>query len=60
MISSELVQVGWAIAIGCTKRQFQTTNLLEVDFKPKFLNINILQVVMFQDVFMDPKILKEK
>jgi hypothetical protein len=25
-----------------------------------FLKINILQVVMFQNVFMDPKILKEK
>jgi hypothetical protein len=51
--------VGWAIVIGCTKRQFQTTNLLEVDFKPIFFEINILQAVMFQDVFMDPKILKE-
>jgi hypothetical protein len=53
--------MGWAIVVGCTKRQFQIVNLLEVDFK---LNLkkkkNSLQVVMFQNVFMDPKILKEK
>ncbi len=52
--------MGWAKVIGCTKRQFQTTNLLEVNSKLKFLKINILQVVMFQNVLMDPKILKEK
>jgi len=27
---------GMAIVVGCTKRQFQTTNLLEVNFKLKF------------------------
>jgi hypothetical protein len=42
------------------KRQFQTANLLEVDSKPEFLKINILQVIMFQNVLMDPKISKEK
>jgi len=49
--------VGWAIIVGRTKRQFQTTNLLKVDSKP---NLNILQVAMFQNVLMDLKILKEK
>jgi len=29
--------VGWAIVIGCTKRQFQIANLLEVDSKLEFL-----------------------
>jgi hypothetical protein len=29
--------MGWVILIGCTKKQFQTTNLLEVDSKLKFL-----------------------
>jgi hypothetical protein len=48
--------VGWAIVIGCTKKQFQTANLLEVDSKLEFLKLNILQVVMFQNVLMDPKI----
>ncbi len=48
------------MVVGCTKRQFQTTNLLKVDSKPEFLKINILQVVMFQNVLMDLKILKEK
>ncbi len=53
--------MGWAIIIGRIKKQFQTTNLLEVDSKLKcFIKINILQVVMFQNVLMDPKILKEK
>jgi hypothetical protein len=52
--------MGWAIVVGCTKRQFQIVSLLEVSFKLEFLKINILQVVMFQNVFMDPKILKEK
>jgi hypothetical protein len=28
--------VGWAIVVGCTKRQFQIANLLEVDSKPEF------------------------
>jgi hypothetical protein len=28
--------VGWAIVVGHTKRQFQTTNLLEVNSKPEF------------------------
>jgi hypothetical protein len=27
----------WATIIGCTKRQFQTANLLKVDSKPEFL-----------------------
>jgi hypothetical protein len=49
--------VGWAIIVGRTKRQFQTTNLLKVNSK---LNLTILQVAMFQNVLMDPKILKEK
>ncbi len=48
--------MGWAIVIGCTKKQFQTANLLEVDSKLEFLKLNILQVVMFQNVLMDPKI----
>jgi hypothetical protein len=52
--------VGWAIVVGCTKKQFQTANLLKVDSKPKSLKINILQVVMFQNVLMDLNILKEK
>jgi hypothetical protein len=40
--------VGWAIVVGCTKRQFQTANLFEVHFKPNFsLKINILQVAIF-------------
>ncbi len=52
--------MGWAIVMGHTKRQFQITNLLKVDSKPEFLKINILQVVMFQNALMDPKILKEK
>ncbi len=60
MISLDLVQVGWAIVIGHTKRQFQIANLLEIDFKWDFLKINILQVVMLQNVLMDSKILKEK
>jgi hypothetical protein len=46
--------------VGCTKRQFQTENLLEVNSKLEFLKLNILQVVMFQNVLMDPKILKKK
>jgi hypothetical protein len=37
MISLELVDLGWAIIIGRTKRQFQTANLLEVDSKLEFL-----------------------
>ncbi len=49
--------MGWAIIVGRTKRQFQTTNLLKVNSK---LNLTILQVAMFQNVLMDPKILKEK
>ncbi len=52
--------MGWAIIVGCTKRQFQIANLLEVDSKLEFLKLNILQVVMFQNVLMDPKILKKK
>jgi len=60
MISLELVHVGWAIVVGCTKRQFQTANLLKVNSKLKFLKIKIWQVVMFQNVFMDLKILKKK
>ncbi len=28
--------MGWAIVVGCTKRQFQIANLLEVDSKPEF------------------------
>jgi hypothetical protein len=39
--------MGWAIIVGCTKRQFQIANLLEVDLKLESLKINILQVVMF-------------
>ncbi len=50
--------MGWAIVVGHTKRQFQTTNLLKVDFKLEFFKINILQFAMFQNVFMDPKILE--
>jgi hypothetical protein len=42
------------------KKKFQIANLLKVDSKSEFLKINILQVVMFQNVLMDPKILKEK
>jgi len=41
MISLELVHVGWAIVVGCTKRQFQTANLLKVNPKLKFLKIKI-------------------
>jgi hypothetical protein len=37
MISLKLAKVGWAIIIGCTKRQFQIANLLEVNSKPNFL-----------------------
>ncbi len=37
-----------------TKRQFQIANLLEVDSKLE------IQVVMFQNVLMNPKISKEK
>jgi hypothetical protein len=48
------------MVVGFTKRQFQTANLLKVDSKPKFLKINILQVVIFQNVLMDLKILKDK
>ncbi len=49
--------MGWAIVVG---QQFHIANLLKVDSKLEFSKINILQVVMFQNVFMDPKILKEK
>ncbi len=35
-ISSKLVYVGWAIIIGCTKRQFQIAILLEVDSKLEY------------------------
>jgi hypothetical protein len=52
--------VGWDIVVGFTKRQFQIANLLYVDFKSEFLEKNIPRVVMFQNVFMDPKILKAK
>ncbi len=52
--------MGLAIVIGCTKRQFQTANLLKVNSKPIFLKINIFQVVIFQNVLMDIKILNEK
>ncbi len=52
--------MGWVIVIGHTKRQFQIANLLEVNSKPFFFKINILQVVMFQNVLMDIKISKEK
>jgi hypothetical protein len=52
--------VGWAIVVGCTKKQFQIANLLKVDSKPKSLKINILEVIMFQNVLMDLNILKEK
>jgi hypothetical protein len=49
--------VRWAIVVG----QFETTNLLEVDSKfGFFFKIHILQVVMFQNVLMDPKVSKEK
>jgi hypothetical protein len=48
------------MVVGCTKRQFQTSNLLKVDSKPYFLKINNLLVVIFQNVLMDLKILKEK
>ncbi len=49
--------MGWDIVVGCTKRQFQIANLLEVNSKLEILN---LQVVMFQNVFMNLKISKEK
>jgi hypothetical protein len=55
--------VGWAIVIGHTKKQFQIANLLKADSKPEFKGKkkkNILQVVVFQNVLMDPKVLKEK
>jgi hypothetical protein len=52
--------VGWAIVIGHTKKQFQTTNLIEVNFKVEFFKINILSGVMFQNVLMDPKMSNEK
>jgi hypothetical protein len=52
--------VGWAIGVGHTKRQFQTKNLLEVDSKLEFIKKNILQVVMFQNVLVDPKVSKGK
>ncbi len=52
--------MGWAIIVDYTKKQFQTPNLLKVDSKSEFLKINILQVVIFRNVLMDPKILKEK
>jgi hypothetical protein len=52
---------GMSYCHNCTKRQFQTSNLLKVDSKLElFIYIYILQVVMFQNVLMDPKILKEK
>ncbi len=61
MISSELVQVRWAIVVGRKKRQFQTANLLEVDPNSESSQKkNTLQVVMFQNVLMDLKISKEK
>ncbi len=50
--------MGWAIVIGHIIRQFQTANLLEVDFKLNFFKINILQVVISSNVLMDPKISK--
>jgi hypothetical protein len=56
MISLELVDLGWAIIIGRTKRQFQTANLLEVDSKLEFLKNKHFEVIMFQNVLMDPKI----
>jgi hypothetical protein len=43
-----------------TKRLFQNVSLLVVDSKSEFLKINILQFVMFQNVLVDLKILKEK
>ncbi len=33
--------MGWAIVVGCKKKQFKTVNLLEVA-NQFFLNINIL------------------
>jgi hypothetical protein len=60
MISLELVSVGWAIVIGCTKKQFQTANLLKVNYKLELKKRNISQVLIFQNVLMDFKILKEK
>jgi hypothetical protein len=53
--------VGWAVVVGCMKRPFQAASLLEVDSKPDFfIKKNIIQVVMFQNALMDPKISKEK
>jgi hypothetical protein len=57
MISSQLGLCGMGYSCSHTKRKFQTANLLEIDSK---LKIIILQVVMFQNVLMDPKISKEK
>ncbi len=52
--------MGWAIVVSRPKRQFQISNLLEVDSKLEFKKKNILLVVMFQNVQMDSKILKNK
>ncbi len=52
--------MGWAIVIGHIKRQFQTTDLLEINSKLEFFKTKHLQVVIFQNVLMDPKISKEK
>ncbi len=57
MISSDLVYVRWAIVVGHTKRQFQILNLLEVKFK---LDLKKKTFYKFQNVLMDPEILKEK
>ncbi len=57
MISSKLGLGGMGYSCIHTKRQFQTANLLEIDSKLKIL---ILQVVLFQNSLMDPKISKEK
>ncbi len=51
--------MGWAIVKGCTKRQFQIANQLEVNFKLDFKKKIILEVVKFQNVLMDPNVLKK-
>jgi hypothetical protein len=52
--------VGWVIAVGHTKRQFQTTNLLGVDSKLEFLKSKHFTSCNVSKCPLDHKILKEK
>ncbi len=52
--------MGWVVIVGHTKKQFQTTNLFEVNSKLEFLKTKHLTNVKFQNVLMDLKVSGKK